>query len=87
MATLCCLTHTFTVKFHIGHHRDKHLQAGVRGIKTVKQWFLVLLVIPIVSERLPFHQHQQRYEIADRATAFAADQFGDIWILLLRHDA
>ena len=52
----------------------------------IEERLLVFLVVLVVRERLCLHQRDERHEAADDAPALAADELGNIGILLLRHD-
>ena len=78
--------HRAAVGNHRRHHVGKCAQTGKRGIKRVKQPFLVFLVVLVIGKRLTFHQRQKRKKIAVHTPAFAANQLGHIGIFLLRHD-
>ena len=56
-------------------------------VETVKKRLLVFLIVTIVSERLPLHQHQQCGQVPHSPAAPAAHQFCHIRVFLLRHDA
>ena len=66
---------------------DHGAQAVEQRVRAVEQRPLVLLVVAVVGERLAFHKHEQGVQVADHASGLAAHQFGDVRVLLLRHDA
>ena len=65
-----------------GHRRQQHLQLRHR----VEDRFLVLLQIAVVGQRLGFQRGQQPGQIADQPSTLAPGKFGDVGVLLLRHD-
>ncbi|OPZ80907.1 MAG: hypothetical protein BWY77_00876 [bacterium ADurb.Bin431] len=76
----------------VGAHRDaaghvgEDAQGVGDGVDGVEQGFLVFLVVLVVGQRLRLHQGQQAHQLAVDAAGLAAGQFGDVRVLLLRHD-
>ena len=50
--------HIVSLGFNGRHHVGICLEAAFNGIHHIKQWFLVFLVVLVVSQRLAFHQGQ-----------------------------
>ena len=71
---------------HGVQHGGDGLEAEFQGIHCIKDGFLVLLHILVVGQRQTLHHHQQGVQVAVDAAGLAADQLGDIGVLLLRHD-
>ena len=78
--------HRLALDLDAAEHLGEHGEARGQGVHHVEQRFLVLLVIAVVRERLRFHEGQQRHQVTVDASGLAANQLGDIRVLLLRHD-
>ena len=52
----------------------------------IENRFLILLQITVIGQWLRFERGQQTRKVADQPTGLAPSQFGDIRVLLLRHD-
>ena len=79
--------HPLVPEAHRGDHPGEEPQAGRRGIHRIEAALLVLLHILIVGQGNALHRRQQAKQRAVDAPGLAADQFRDIRVLLLRHDA
>ena len=69
--------------------RDQARHRGQQQLELkdgVEHRLLVLLQVPVVRQRLSLQRRQQAGEVADQPTRFAASQFRDVGVLLLRHD-
>ena len=65
-----------------GHRGQQHFELA----DGVEHRLLVLLQVPVVRQRLRLQRGQQSGEVADQPTRLSARQFGDVGVLLLRHD-
>ena len=65
-----------------GHGRQHQFELGHR----IENRFLILLQITVIGQWLRFERGQQTRKVADQPTGLAPSQFGDIRVLLLRHD-
>ena len=79
--------HGVWIWLHGGDDVGHGAQAVEQRVGGIEQRLLVFLIVAVVGQWLPLHQHQQRVQIADRAPGLAAHQLGHVWVLLLRHDA
>ncbi len=79
--------HAFAVERHRGQHAGRHAEADEERVDRVEQRLLVLLVVLVVGERLSLEHGQRLHEVADDPRALSARQFGNVRVLLLRHDA
>ena len=61
-------------------------QAGKHRLFRVEQRLFILLEVLVIGEGKPLNRRQHSHETAVHAAGFAADEFGDIGIFLLRHD-
>ena len=67
---------------HAGHN-GQALHERMGGIERA---LLVLLQVLVIGQRQALHGHQQLHQVAVHATALATDEFGEVGVLLLRHD-
>ena len=67
---------------HSGEGGKQHLQR----LDRVEDGFLVFLKVAVVRERQTLQGREETGEITDETARLAARQFGDVRILLLRHD-
>src|SRR5260370_25551438 len=65
----------------------QHAQDAFDGVGSVEDRLLTFLEVLVVGARKPFHQRGSPDCRAEKATGFAADQLGQIRVLLLRHRA
>ena len=80
------LTHLLTPGLDRRNHVAKRPQTADDGIHRIKQRFLVLLIVLVISQRLALHQGQQGDQMPIDPPGLAAHQFRHIRIFLLRHD-
>ena len=86
-AALGALQHPILLYGHGGKHFTKHRQTHFYRVHGVKDLLLILLHILIIRKRKSFHHGQKPHQIAVNPTRLTACQFGNIRVLLLRHDA
>ncbi len=79
--------HDSLVGFDMWQQTIQRREATLEGIDTVKQGFLVFLIVLVVGERLAFHQCQERHEVTSNPSCLATDELWNVGILFLRHDA
>ena len=78
--------HGLAPDLYRGKQLEIRLEALFQRVHRVEQAFLVLLVVPVVSQRLPFHDGQHGCQVAVHPAGLAARQFRHVRVLLLRHD-
>ena len=76
----------------LGHHAHRLDHAGgahkavLERPRGVDGALLVLLQVLVVRKRQGLARDEQRYEVAHHAPGLAADELGEVRVLLLRHD-
>ncbi|RMM68329.1 hypothetical protein ALQ75_05465 [Pseudomonas savastanoi pv. glycinea] len=79
-------THDRVPGFDCRDHVGKRTQRITQSVGSVKQRFLVFLIVLVVGQRLAFHQGQQAHQGTEHTAALATYQFRHIRVFLLRHD-
>ena len=79
-------THCIGVHLHGGDHALHADQAVVQGLAGIHNTFLVFLEVLVIGQRKALHGGKQRHKIAHYAAGLAADELGEVGVLLLRHD-
>lgn len=74
------------VDLHAGDHFGEDLEGYFDGVDGVEERFLVFLHVPVVGHGETFEECEDREEIAVETTGFAAGEFGDVRVFLLRHE-
>ena len=79
------LLHDVLADLHAADQLRVDGEAELHGIDRVEDALLVLLQILVVGKRQALDGRQHGHEVADDAARLAADELGDIRVLLLRH--
>ena len=76
----------FLIESRMLQQPGKYLNTRDRCFSTVEKRRFILLHIPVVGKRQPFHDGKHSYKISIYPPRFAPDQLGNICIFFLRHD-
>ena len=79
--------HSFRMRFHGSDHFRIDGEDPFCGIDGIEKWLLVFLQIAVVGHGEPFADREHCHQVAVHPAGFSARDFGDIRILLLRHEA
>ena len=79
--------HAFVAETQSACESRQNLQHSLQRIGDFEDWLLRLLQVFIVCKRQPFQKCRESDGSAEKTAAFAAQQLGEIGILLLRHGA
>ena len=85
-ALACGLEHGVGVEGHLLEHGVEDGNAVEHRLFGVEERLLVLLQILVVGKGERLERREEARKVADDPPALAADEFGDVGILLLRHD-
>ena len=81
----CCLRCGLLIDHERGHHLGSHRKSHAGRIHGIKDGLLVFLKVPVVGHGKSFENRQKTEEVPVESTCFSTGQFGDVGILLLRH--
>ena len=81
------LESTIGVEGQVRQREGHDLYASEGERPRVEERNPVVLLVPVVAAREPFHQREQGDDIADGASALAPNELEHVGILLLRHHA
>jgi hypothetical protein len=77
----------FSSNVHGVDHAREGRQQHVEGVDGVEDRLLVLLEVAVVGQWQRLEGREQTGQVPDEAAGLAAREFGDVGVLLLRHDA
>lgn len=74
------------IKAHRTNHARECGQQHFERVDLIEHGFLVFLKVARIGCGQTFERGKQASEVAYETAGLASGEFGDVWILLLRHD-